>query len=314
MIQIYRKLMTDDHLFTQKEITVGSWIHLTAPTEQEICEVSKKLDVEPDFFIRILDDEEQPRVDTEENQQLIIIDVPKRYMRHGQSQVKTYPLGILLLRDQYVVTISNKKFEFMQLFQEDKVKEFYTDHKSRFVIQILYQVATYYLKGLKLINQDIEATEDLMFTSTSNRDLAKMLSLEKALVYFSTSLRENAVVLEKISKGNVIPLFPEDADLFDDAIIENSQGIEMANLYREILSSMTDSFATVISNNLNGVMKFLTGITIVISIPTMVASFLGMNVPLGSFQSNPFSFWILICISILVSLIVAFVLRKKNML
>lgn len=313
MIHIYRKI-GQESLVEVKEISSGCWIHLTTPTEEELTFISKEIQVDKDSLCAVLDDEEQPRVDVDDTQKLIIIDVPRRYMRHDQSQVKTHPLGIMIVRDDYILTISSVEFEFMKQFQEGTAKDFYTDHKSRFVIQILYQVATYYLKGLKLISQDIDKTEDMMFGSTSNKDLAKMLSLEKALVYFSASLRENDAVLEKIFKGNVIPLFEEDNNLLEDAMIENRQGIEMANLYREILSSMTDSCATIISNNLNGLMKFLAGITIVISIPTMVASFLGMNVPLGSFSSNPYAFIVLIGISLIVSLIVAFILKRKNML
>lgn len=314
MIQIYRKLLEDTKLQKLDELAIGSWIHLCTPSQEEIETVSTQLQIDATSLSAVLDDEEQPRVDVDEGQKMIIIDVPRRYIRHGQSQVKTNPLGILVVRNDYIVTISNQEFEFMKMFQEDKVKEFYTDHKSRFTIQILYQVATYYLKCLKQINQDIETAEDSMFNATSNNDLAKMLSLEKTLVYFATSLRENETVLEKISKGNVIELFNEDQILLEDAIIENRQGIEMANLYREILSSMTDSFATVISNNLNGLMKFLAGITIVISIPTIVASFLGMNVPLGGLENNPYSFLILFIISIVISIIVAIILKRKNML
>ena len=153
-----------------------------------------------------------------------------------------------------------------------------------------------------------------MMQATNNQDLANLLSIEKSLVYITTSLKSNEIVLEKILKGNVIGFYEEDQELLEDAIVENKQCIEMANLYREILSSMTDSFATIISNNLNTIMKFLAGITIVFSIPTMVASFMGMNVSMGSFGTFPYSFLILIIISLLLSLLVAWILKKKNML
>ena len=134
------------------------------------------------------------------------------------------------------------------------------------------------------------------------------------MVYFSTSLKANDVVLEKLSKGNVIPMYEEDRDLMEDAMIENKQAIEMANIYREILTSMTDTYATIISNNLNDVMKFLAGITIVFSIPTMVASFIGMNVPLGKMGASSYSFILLIIFSFVLSIIIAIILKKKNML
>ena len=314
MIQIYQKLEQHKKLNTLEKIESGCWVHLTNPTEEEISLVADQLKIDSSLLVSILDDEEQPRLDEDDECQLVIIDVPKHYIRHEASQVKTNPLGILLVRNQYILTISKQEFRFMTEFQEDKVKGFYTDHKSRFVIQILYQVALYYLRCLKQINQAMEETEDLMFSSTSNQDLAKMLSLEKTLVYFSTSLRENEVVLEKMSKGNIIPLFEEDQDLLEDAIIENRQGIEMASLYREILSSMTDAFATVISNNLNNVMKFLTSITLVISIPTMIFSFFGMNIPFGPLGTSPMSVSIMIVISLLISILITWILKKKNML
>ena len=140
------------------------------------------------------------------------------------------------------------------------------------------------------------------------------INIEKSLVYFITSLKGNDVVLEKLARGNILNMYEEDADLLEDAIIENKQGIEMANIYREILTSTTDTYATIISNNLNVIMKFLAGITIVFSIPTMIASFLGMNVPLGDVGTNDFSFIWLVILSILLSIIVAIILKKKNML
>ena len=121
-------------------------------------------------------------------------------------------------------------------------------------------------------------------------------------------------MLEKLSRGNVITLYDDDSGLMEDAIIENKQAIEMANIYREILTSMTDTYATIISNNLNDVMKFLAGITIVFSIPTMVASFIGMNVPLGNVGASSYSFVIIIAFSLVLSLIIAYILKKKNML
>ena len=170
------------------------------------------------------------------------------------------------------------------------------------------------MQYLKRVNEEIEKCEDLLFQSTRNKDLEKLVTLEKSLVYIMTSLHRNKAVLDKILKNTAIEFYEEDRALLEDAIIENEQALEIAHLYREILSSTTDSFATIISNNLNGVMKFLAGITIVISIPTMVASFFGMNVPLGELSKNPYSFFLLLLLSLILSGIVAIILRKKNML
>ena len=223
-------------------------------------------------------------------------------------------MAILQLKEGYTITISLTETEALVDFKLDKVKDFCTFKRSRFVIQILYKVSILYLKYLKNINNEMEIAEDKMFKATKSKDLAKLLVVEKSLVYITTSLKSNKVVLDKIFKGNIIQLFEEDMDLLEDAMIENDQSIEMANLYRDILSSMTDSFATIISNNLNVIMKFLAGITIVLSIPTMVASFMGMNVPLGFFTTNQYAFILLILISVVLSVLVAIILKKKNML
>ena len=171
-----------------------------------------------------------------------------------------------------------------------------------------------YLRILKDIDNRIETAEGRILNSTKNEELLNLLALENSLTYIITALRSNGVVLDKIRKGNVIELYVEDEDLLDDAIIENNQAVEMADLYRGILSSTTDAVATIISNNLNSIMKFLAGITIVLSIPTMVSSFMGMNVNFGEYVHNPFAALLLLLISILLSLIVALILKWKNLL
>ena len=296
-----------------KEIVPGVWIDLTNPTTEEMEKLSTQINMDTEFINYILDDEEQPRIDIGKDKKLIIIDIPIKKQKHHQTIIQTIPLAILIIRDEYIITVS-KDNEILEDFKANKVKKVYAFKKSRFVIQILYRVATSYLIYLKLINEEIEKCEEKMLQATKNEDLSKLLTIEKSLVYIVTSLQSNKAVLEKIIKGTVIDFYEEDRELLEDAIIENDQAMETSHLYREILSSTTDSFATIISNNLNTIMKFLAGITIVISIPTMVASFLGMNVPLGNFAENPTAFWILVTISLIASLIVAIILKKKNML
>ncbi|MCI8567738.1 MAG: magnesium transporter CorA family protein [Bacilli bacterium] len=314
MLKIYNKDNNTTDLIELKEFTPGCWIDLIKPTEQEIQRLISELGVKEDFIKYILDDDELPRIEIEGDQKIIFIDVPYKKSKRNFSVVDTIPLAILELKDGYIITVSLTDTEALDDFKLNKVKEFTTNKRSRFIIQILYRVSILYLKYLKNINSEIELAEDKMFKATKNKDLAKLLVVEKSLVYITTSLKSNKVVLDKIDKGNIIQLFDADLEVLDDAMIENDQSIEMANLYRDILGSMTDSFATIISNNLNVIMKFLAGITIVLSIPTMVASFMGMNVPLGDFASNNYAFLILIVISVIFSLLVAFVLKRKNML
>lgn len=313
-MKIYYTDETANELTVISDFRPGSWIDLVNPTEEEIETIVREIGVKRDFIHYIMDEEEQPRVEIADDQRLIFIDVPIEKKKTKHTIIQTVPLAILLVRDEYVVTFSLRETLVLQDFKASKVKEFYTAKKSRFLIQVLFRVAVLYQRYLKTVSDEIETTEDSMVKATKNQDLEKLLTMEKSLVYIMTSLKSNEVVLEKIMKGNIVPLYEADTNLLEDAIIENQQALDMAILYREILGSMTDSFATIISNNLNGIMKFLAGITIVISIPTMVASFMGMNVPLGMFQTEPVAFWILIGVSIMLSIIVAIILKKKNML
>ena len=202
----------------------------------------------------------------------------------------------------------------MNDFKKNKVKDFRTAKKTRFLIQILLRTSNYYLRALKQVYNDMEEAEQVLKKSTENRDLINLLEVEKTLVYFITSLKANDLVLEKLSKGTILPLYEGDLDLLEDAIIENKQAIEMSTIYRDILSSITDTYATIVSNNLNYIMKFLAGATIVLSIPTMISSFLGMNVPLGSIMTYNQAFILITVLSVVLSIVVAIILKKKNML
>ena len=207
-----------------------------------------------------------------------------------------------------MITVSLKEQPFLDYFKQNEVNNLRGKNKTSFILQIFTMVAGIYQKELTNINKYIDSREKILSKSTN------LLDIEKTLVYFINSLKANEIALEKIAKGTIIPVEKEDEELLEDALIENKQAIEMATIYREILSSMTDTYATIISNNLNDVMKFLAGITIVFSIPTMVASFIGMNVPLGKVGSSSFSFILIILLSLLLSLLIAFILKKKNML
>ena len=230
------------------------------------------------------------------------------------SNYKTYPLGIIITENNYVITISSKRIELLNDFKKNKVKDFRTAKKTRFLIQILLRTSNYYLRALKQVYNDMEEAEQVLKKSTENRDLINLLEVEKTLVYFITSLKANDLVLEKLSKGTILPLYEGDLDLLEDAIIENKQAIEMSTIYRDILSSITDTYATIVSNNLNYRMKFLAGATIVLSIPTMISSFLGMNVPLGSIMTYNQAFLLITVLSVVLSIVVAIILKKKNML
>lgn len=312
MIKIY-KTNSLNRIEKLNDFEVDSWINLVSPTEDEIDRVVNETKVSKDLIIKMLDDEERPRIEIDEDSKLIVIDTPLLEDSDGTLSYITIPLGIIINHD-YLITVSLKNINLLSDFKKEKVKSFKTKMKTRFIIQILLKTANSYLKALDKIYRQIEVNEEKLDKSTSNNDILNMLDIEKTLVYFITALKANDVVLERLNKGNIIKLFEEDLELLDDAIIENKQAIETSIVYREILSSITDTYASIVSNNLNNVMKFLAGATIVLSVPTMIFSFFGMNVKLGFFEINSFSAIIILVCSLLLSLIIALILRKRNML
>ena len=284
------------------------------PSYDEISVVSEKTEIDKELLTKLLDEEELPRIEVDGNSTLIVIDTPYITDSNYKHKYNTKPLGIIINNNGYFVTISLKRQAVLDDFKEGKVKDFNVSKKSKFIYQILLKTSSAYQKELFSINEYINQKEKTLYKSTSNKELVALLNIEKTLVYFLTSLKANDIVLEKLSKGNIINLYKCDNSLIEDCIIENKQSIEMTSIYREILTSMTDTYATIISNNLNDIMKFLAGITIVFSIPTMVASFIGMNVPLGSIGTSNISFLLIIIFSFILSIIIAIILKKKNML
>jgi len=314
MLKIFKTNTVDKKIKKVKKITSDCWIDLTSPSVDEIRRVSEKTRVDSSLITKMIDDNELPRVEIDENATLVVIDTPYLEEDNDKHNYKTYPLGIIITDNNYVITVSPKKVSLLNDFKKNKVKDFRTAKKVRFLIQILLVTSNYYLRALKQINKDIEKKEEVLKKSTKNEDLIDLLNIEKTLVYFITSLKENDAVLEKLSKGTILPLYEGDLDLLEDTIIENKQAIEMSEIYRDILSSITDTYATIVSNNLNNVMKFMAGATIVLSIPTIISSFLGMNIPLGNISHDPNSLIIVLITSIVLCIIIAIILKKKDML
>lgn len=312
MLNIYEVM--DNKLIKKEEIAKKSWIDLVNPTSKELEEVLIKTGINKDSIVKLLDEEELPRIEKRDEETLIVLDTPYLVDKNNQHKYKTNPLGIILSEKGYLITVSLRDEPFLDYFKTSEISELTKKEKTNFILQIFIMVAGIYQKELTSINEYINSKEKALLKSTNNKELVNLLNIEKTLVYFITSLKANLLALEKIAKGTIINMGKENDSLLEDAIIETRQAIEMALLYREILSSMTDTYATIISNNLNDVMKFLAGITIVFSIPTMVASFIGMNVPLGALGNSPLSFIFIILISVLLSLIIAYILKKKNML
>ena len=310
MLNIYR---TDD-----KEVNILSsfetdcWIHLVAPTSQEIAWVIEQTGVEPDFLRAPLDEEERSRIETENAQTLILVDTPFVETDEDIEEYITIPMGIILL-ENCIITVCLKDAPLLKEFFKGRVRGVSSKKRNRFILQVLYRNAARFLYYLRRIDKKSNDVEDELHKSMKNKELIAMLKLEKSLVYFSTSLKGNEAVLERLLRMSFIRQYPDDTDLLEDVIIENKQAIEMCTIYRDILSGTMDAFASVISNNLNIVMKVLTLITIIMTIPTIVASLWGMNVPGLPFSGNPFGFWIVLGISIVLSCVTAIIMRKKKM-
>ena len=292
----------------------GCWVAMTNPTAEELHEVATRYDIDATDMRAPLDEEERSRIDVEDNYTLILVDIPTIEERNEKDWYGTIPLSIVLCNDT-IITVCLEDTPVLTAFMDGRVRNFYTHMKTRFIFQILYRNATLYLNYLRIIDRRSDSIEQKLHEATRNKELIELLELEKSLVFFTTLLKANEIVLEKLLKFSDIKKYPEDEDLIEDVIVENKQAIEMANIYSGILNGTMDTFASVISNNQNSVMKFLTTITIVLSIPTMIASFYGMNVKSFSmpFADSEWGFPIVIGISLIISLIIAFIFRKKDL-
>lgn len=313
MLKMYNTNIETNKTTETKEFIKGNWINMVSPTEEEIKQVCKNVGIAEDFIRYALDYEEKARIDVEEDDGtiLFIIDIPIMEKESGNKIYSTMPIGIIFVRDDYFITVSLTKNHIID--ELEKNKNVITYKKSRLLLQIFYANAERFLTLLKRLNKETEVAESVLKNSMKNKELLKLLSLKKGLVYFTTSLKSNEVVMEKTLRGNLIKLYEEDEDILDDAIIENKQAIEMSKIYSDILTGTLDAYASIISNNLNGVMQFLTSITIILAIPTMISSYWGMNVPVP-LQDNPYGFIIMVLFSLLVGIIASLWLKRKGML
>ena len=285
----------------------GNWINMIAPSDDEIKTVCENINIQEDFIRYALDPEERARIDYEEDDgtTLILADVPIIEKDEDQKEYSTIPVGF--------ITVSLMENQVIRRMNPMKNKSVATYKKSRLVLQCLYVNSEIYLNLLKKINRETEIAEKELRQTRKNKSLLRLLSLEKSLVYFTTSLKANEVVMERMNRGKVIKLYEEDEDLLEDVLIENKQAMEMSKIYSDILSGVMDAYSSIISNNLNGVMKILTAITIIISVPTMISSFWGMNVKVPM-QDNPWGFAIILIASILIGIIVTIILKRKDYL
>ncbi|MGY0373908.1 magnesium transporter CorA family protein [Clostridium sp. JNZ J1-5] len=278
MICIYKTVSEIDQTLQKLDsIESGCWINMVSPSEQEILLVSKKTGVPIEFLNAALDEEETSRIDIEDGVSLFIVDIPFTEMEENSLTYDTYPLGIIHTQKE-IITVCLKNSKLLTDFIDRNIRSFYTFKRSRFILQILYRVSSYFLTCLRQIGKKSLMIQKKLHRSMSNQVLMQLLSLQNSLVYFSTSLKANEITLEKMLKLEIMQKYEEDKDILEDVIIEIKQAIEMTGIYANILNATMDASANVISNNLNLVMKLLASITIVMSIPNIYSGIFGMNV------------------------------------
>ena len=311
MLNIYAMQSQSRELRKIDEITPGAWLNLENPSDKELEEVAEKTGVGEDMLKAALDEEERARIETDDGNTLIIVDIPVIDDSADWYVYSTLPLGIITAGD-YFITVCLRETAVLGDFIKGRVRNFDANKRTRFIYQILYLNAIKFLHCLKHIDKTSMRVQQNLHRSMKNKELIQLLDLEKALVYFSTSLNSNQIVIDRLRAMSTIKHYEDDDEILDDVIVENKQAIEMATIYRDIMSGTMDAFASVISNNQNTVMKFLAAITIILTIPTIIASIWGMNVGVP-FAGTVWGFWAVIGIIVAVTVPVLIIMIKKRM-
>lgn len=292
------------------------WINISSPfSQEELEEVAQEYEIPLDFLTDSLDIDERSRYEVEDDVRLIVINTP--LLNNQESENKpvyvTVPIGIILTADN-VITITSFENPILKKFLDNKVKNFDPSDERSFVLHLFEQTVFRYLNCLKKLNLKRNHIEEELYDSSRNRELHRLLSIEKSLVYFVNSLSSNELLKMKMKRTDFLKIRKDEdlTDLFEDIIIDNSQALEMANVYTNILNGTMEAYASIISNNLNVVIQRLTLITIILMVPTLVASLYGMNVPLP-FKDSPYAFSVIIIFSIIISLLLAWFFRRKRL-
>ena len=298
-----------------KTLEKGAWINIVNPTPYELKVVSNLTEVDPDFLRSALDDEERSHTDIEDDSVMVLTNVP---VWRGADSYDALPLAIIIT-EEYIITVCLEETPVMAEFNERTAKLFRTYKKTRFLFQILYKSATFYLRYLRQISKLSDEIEDQLRNDMKNSEILRLLELQKGLTYFNAAIRSNGAVLDKLLRMRnnpaltpILKAYEEDEDLLEDVIIENKQAREMVEMYSKILARMADTFTSIIANNQNLVMKFLAAMTIIIAIPTVVSSFFGMNVPVP-FGENANGFVYVMMIALGMSLMGAVALWKRDL-
>ncbi len=303
------------HIHEEEKITDGVWIHMVEPSAEETNQVAEALDIDVADIRAALDEEESSRIELEDGYTLILIDVPSTEIRHKKVMYTTIPLGIILTQD-VIITVCTEDLPVLQTFINNRVKEFSTKKKLRFVYQILYRTTVVYQGHLRTIDKKRNEIEERIENDTREDDLIALHELESTLVYFATSLRANGNVLDRLTRYKRLEQYPEDKELLDDVIIENKQAIEMTVIYRDIINGTRELMSSVLDNRLNNVMKSLTSITLIMAVPTVISGIYGMNVNSEGmpFANSPLGFGAIVSLIVVVCIVMMLFLKRKKIL
>ena len=288
----------------------GCWVSVYEPTQEEIERLTGEFGLDTGFVRSCLDEEESSRIEREDNQTLIIVDtaVAEKQEKSDTYQFYTVPLGIINTSDR-VFTISLRRNHVLAAMADGKIPNVQTQLRTRFILQILMRISAGFVFYLKQIDKISYSMEQQLSGAMKNQEIVQLMGLEKSLVYFTTSLKANLVTIEKIQRGRVLKLYPEDEDLMDDVGIEFRQAVEMATVYSGVISAMMDAFSYVIANNQNSVMWRLTIITVIIEIPNIIFAFYGINTDTLPFKSS----WVYaVLITAILTTITAYILLRKR--
>ncbi|MHC1695053.1 MAG: magnesium transporter CorA family protein [Eubacteriales bacterium] len=309
MVTFYNSV--DGKLQSIDQPTPGSWIYVTGPTNTEIDLVTKIAGIDSEYIRAALDEEESGRIEMEEGITFLIVDSPMA-LKDEKNVISytTLPISFIITHD-YIVSVCLKDNTVLKDFTDGFIKGVNTAFKTRFLLQILLHSAARYLQYLKQVDKISGYIEKRLYKSTKNKELIQLLDLQKSLVYLSTSLKSIEGTLQKIERGRLLKLYDDDGELLEDVIVEYKQAREMADIYSSILTGTMDAFASVISNNVNDIMKVLTSLTIIMAVPTIISGLYGMNIKTGI--PGDFSFWIPVGISGVIMLIIMLILFRKKM-
>ncbi|MCM1306769.1 MAG: magnesium transporter CorA family protein [Bacteroides sp.] len=315
MFQVYKKINksvveVDRDLIVDGYDFADQWIHMSNPTDKELEFVSQAASIPEDYLKAALDSEERAHIEKEDGIIMSVTDIPITEEDDDNYAYATLPFGCIFTDKTIVTVCLNETSVIYDLLSGRFIRDLNIHKRARFFLQLQYVTAKKYLQYLKQIDRASQRVQTELEKSMKNEELIEMLTLEKALVYFSTSLRSNAAVLDKIPR--LVKFYEEDEDLWEDVQIENRQAIEMSNIYREILNSTMDSYSSIISNNLNKVMKTLTILTLMVDVPAMIGSLWGMNTGVP-FESKWWGFWVVVAINVVICIIMLIILGKKNM-